>query len=390
MSITLPAQGLVFWPVGSGDCTTVAVNKDIVLQVDIRHLAAADDDDDHRTPVIDHLVELLPKKDGKPYLAVFALTHPDEDHCSGFPDLLKAVTIGELWFTPRVFREYKKDLSEDAQAFRDEAMRRVKNTIKNGGKVGSGDRCRIIGYDDLLSEDDFTGFPKEQLSVPGQAITTLDGISFGSQFRGFVHAPFKDDSDGERNDTSLGLQVTLANGSAAGRVLLLGDLCYPTIQRIFKRSQENDLKWNVFLAPHHCSKSVMYWQDEGEEEESLKQNILDAIEGAAEMPGYIVASSEPIPVSNEAGDNPPHAVAKARYQEIAPGGFLCTQEHPKKESSQPIVFVLSEDGFEYVQFDGRAEQSRRGVEKGRTLGDAIAAARGTGEPPRERVGFGVR
>ena len=390
MPIVLPGQGLVFWPVGSGDCTTIVVNKNIVLQVDIRHLAAADNDDDHRIPVIDHLVELLPKKDGKPYLAVFALTHPDEDHCCGFPDLLKAATIGELWFTPRVFREYKKDLSEDAQAFRAEAMRRVKKTIKGGGKVGSCDRCRVIGYDDLLSEDDFNGFPKEQLSVPGQAIGTLDGVSCDSQFRAFVHAPFKDDSDGDRNDTSLGLQVTLANGSAAGRVLLLGDLRYPTIQRIFKRSQASDLAWNVFLAPHHCSKSVMYWQDEGTEEESLKQDILDAIEDAAELPGCIVASSEPVPESNEAGDNPPHALAKARYQEIAPGGFLCTQEHPSEESPQPIVFALGEDGFEYVQLDKRAEQAGRGIEKGRTLASAVTAARGTGEPPGERVGFGVR
>ena len=60
---------------------------------------------------------LLPEDDGKPSLAVFVLTHPDEDHCLGFKDLLKRVKIGEIWFTPRVFREYSKDLSDDAKAF---------------------------------------------------------------------------------------------------------------------------------------------------------------------------------------------------------------------------------------------------------------------------------
>ena len=69
----------------------------------------------------------------------------------------------------------------------------------------------------------------------------------------------------------------------------------------------------------------MYWKDDGDQDEVLKQDILDAMEEAELSPGYIVASSEPVPASNDKGDNPPHAKAKQRYEEIANDKFLCTQ-----------------------------------------------------------------
>lgn len=382
VNLDIPSQGFVFWPVGTGDSTTIAVTDEVFLQVDLRHMKSADEEDDPHTPIVDRLVELLPQVNGKPYLPVFALTHPDEDHCLGFDDLLKRINIGELWFTPRIFREYKKDLCDDAQAFRKEAKRRVKKTIQEKEDVASGDRVRIIGYDDLLKDEEYEGFPRERLTIPGNEILELDGEDQSDYFRAFVHAPFKDDAASERNDTSLALQVTLYQDDKSARALLLGDLCYPIIRQIFDRSKDDDLKWNVILAPHHCSKSVMYWQDEGEDKESLKQDILDDMEKAADDPGYIVASSEPVPKFNKSGDNPPHAKAKSRYEEIAPDGFLCTQEHPNEKDPEPIIFCLDDNDLEYVQPKGDKSKNKN------DLAEATKAARGGNEPPTERVGFG--
>ena len=84
MSLNFPDRGLVFWPVGTGDSTTVRVAESVYLQVDLRHMAKSEEDDDPAWPVIDELTEILPKLRGKPYLSVFALTHPDLDHCQGF------------------------------------------------------------------------------------------------------------------------------------------------------------------------------------------------------------------------------------------------------------------------------------------------------------------
>src|SRR5437899_12368828 len=98
MADSLPSRGFVFWPVGCGDSTTVVLEADVVMQVDLHHLECASDDDDPRIPVLDRLIPLLPKHDDKPYLALFVLSHPDEDHCLGFKELQKRAAIGELWF----------------------------------------------------------------------------------------------------------------------------------------------------------------------------------------------------------------------------------------------------------------------------------------------------
>jgi hypothetical protein len=382
MNSTLPARGFFFAPVGNGDSTTVIVDPGAVLQVDLHHMVCADDKNDTSFPIVDELVRLLPKVNGRPYLSTFALTHPDDDHCCGFADLSKRVTIGELWFTPRIFVEHQDDMCDDACAFQEEALRRVKATVAAGGLPKSGDRVRIVGRDDILNEEPFKGFPKGFLTIPGNEITQLDGRELAGRFRAFVHAPFKDDVGCERNDSSLGLQISLIEGRVVGTALLLGDLCYPTVKRIFDISQPQDLLWNVFLAPHHCSKSVMYWQDAGETEETLKQSLLNQIESAAQRPAYIIASSAPVPIANKPRDNPPHTKAKARYEEIAPDGFHCTMEHPSEANPLPIVLEMTPTGLRYLAPEASA--SARTPD----LIGAIAAARGSAEPPKDRVGFG--
>src|SRR5947209_3207214 len=128
MTVKLPARGFVFWPVGCGDSTTIKVNENLVMQVDIQHHESSETDEAYH-PVVDTLVdEVLPIREGedKPYLAVFALSHGDKDHSKGFIELLDRCIIGELWFSPRVIRDYEENetLSEDAEAFCEEANRR--------------------------------------------------------------------------------------------------------------------------------------------------------------------------------------------------------------------------------------------------------------------------
>ena len=126
----LPIQGYVQWPVGTGDSTTVCMADELVMQIDLHHLGVSEKEGDPHTPIVDRLIALLPKQGKSPYLAVFVLTHPDEDHCLGFKELLANVAIGELWFSPRIFREYKKELCSDALAFREEAVRRSARLFK--------------------------------------------------------------------------------------------------------------------------------------------------------------------------------------------------------------------------------------------------------------------
>lgn len=393
MAFTLPTKGIVFWPVGTGDSVTICIDAENVMHIDLHHLVAADDDEDPREPIVDRLVKLLPKRDKKPYLSLFVLTHPDKDHCLGFKELREKVTIGEIWFTPRIFFEHKGDLCDDAQDFVKEAKRRVKKTIEKEGAVGSGDYVRIIGYHSLLEDDEYKGFPEDLITRPGNSITGFDGEDRSDVFDAFVHAPIREDEgDQERNETSVGLRVEVKEGEHTGQALLLGDLSYPSIRRIFdetKRHENDDkLNWDVFLAPHHCSKSVMYFKGEGEEEATLKQDILDDIEAAAEEIGFIIASCDPIPSTNESGDNPPHAKAKQRYEEIAPNGFLCTGEHPNEKNPEPIVFEVTAEGFVYKVPSDEKGDDDKSESRATRLAAAIVAGSGQPSTPTERVGFG--
>ena len=372
----------VFWPVGCGDTTTIVVSKDEVVQIDINDKVMAAEKSNEHIPIVDELVEKLPKRGGKPYLSVFALTHPDLDHCRGFKDLLNRVTIGEIWHTPRVFREHAGDLSDDAKAFRNEARRRAGLMIAARGDAGAGNRVRIIGYSNLLQPGErYFGFPMDFYTRPGQAITHLDGVEAGNRFHAFVHAPFKEGQADERNETSLAMQVTIGNSQQVMRGLLLGDISYPVLMQIFQQTHwhHNDdmLKWNVLLSPHHCSKKAMY------ENDALQQDVLDEFKACQLDVGYIVASSDEFPPSNSAGDNPPHRKARNRYEEIVNTAFVCTGEFSTPQLVRPIIFTLTAQGIHMGGANYAISESAR-----HTLDAAIAAARGSSAPPTAKVGFG--
>ena len=383
----MPRRGIIFWPVGTGDSTTIVVDEDHVVQVDLHDMAQADRDDAVVTPVVDVLAACLPERDGRPYLAVLVLTHADQDHCRGFADLLEAVTIGELWATPRLWREYEDAdavICDDARAFQEEAERRVGATraaAARGEQPASGDRILVVGYDTDREQHAYADLPGEYLTGPGHAVTSLDGDDVSAAFEAFIHAPFKDDCAAARNETSLALQVTLHDpGGADATVLLLGDLAHDTIMKIFTYSEahrrEERLAWDVLLAPHHCSKHVMYVGGE------LQRDVLDAFERHARDNAVIVASSMPVPARNDVGDNPPHAKAKARYLQIldTAGQFVCTQEWPGPDQPSPVVFGLGAGGLtlldpSFLDVSGQAPGAARKA-AGESAAPADAAAAG--------------
>jgi len=383
---SLPTNGFVFWPVGCGDSTTIVVNEDVVMQIDLRNMAKAEDDEDPAIAVIDELLRVLPKKEGKPYLSVFALTHPDDDHIHGFQDLLKKVTIGEIWHTPRIFRDYEDEieLSEAAEAFRKEVHRRRQAVIDNPTNVKAGDRVRVIGHDDILNEDKYKNFPKERTSMPGTLITMLDDSEVSDSFEAFIHAPFKIDPADSRNNTSLSLHVALKNGDQTAMALFFGDREYPTTKLIFDTTIDHDreqyLNWDLLLSPHHCSKRTMYWKDDGETE-SFKKDIMDHFEKYQRAGGYVIASAN-CDFTDGDGDNPPHSKARKEYEKIVDAGhFLCTHEHSTAEDQKPICFELSDSGFKFSNSSG-------GDTEKSALSTAVAAGRGGDAPPQQQVGFG--
>ncbi|NQV15305.1 hypothetical protein HQ531_07595 [bacterium] len=385
-----PEKGFVFWPVGTGDSSTIVINDETIMQIDLHQLEKAEEEDDPHVQIVQELESKLNKVDGKPFLNVFALTHPDEDHIKGFEELLEKVTIGEIWHTPKIFHEYKKDLCDDAIAFKDEVTRRKDLIISNSGNVDVGDRILVVGHDSLFTEGaDYEKLPEEFRANPGNLITSLNGNEYSDNLEVFIHAPFKEDISGDRNNTSLALHIKIINGASFGQALFFGDREYPTIKKIFDRTTEKGntdrLAWNIMLSAHHCSKKVMYWKEEEEGEESLKQDILDEFDKYSQDTPFIVASAE-ADFTDGKGDNPPHKKARNRYEELIEGDhFICTQEHEIDGVIEPIVFRLDDEGLSFL---GDGENNSKEEKYNSGLGSAAVAARGEDEPPTQKTGFG--
>jgi hypothetical protein len=96
------------------------------------------------------------------------------------------------------------------------------------------------------------------------------------------------------------------------------------------------------LAPHHCSKKVMY-QRNGDGQEQLQVDVLNAFERNARTGSVIVASSGVVPPSDIDGANPPHRMAADRYMETAEQ-FICTMSWGDESAPSPVVFGVDAFG----------------------------------------------
>lgn len=338
---SLPGIGFVSWFVGAGDSFTLLTGKEggsgeLVLQVDLNHLELSEDDDEPQVAVIDQLAEILPEVDGKPYLAAFALTHPDLDHCRGFGDLIEKVAVGELWATPRIFDEYKSELSDDAEAFRNEADRRLE--IAGKGKAKSGDRIRVIGHKEVLDSKPYSNLPDSAKSEIGTAVESIDGHDASGRFTAVFCGPADADDDADRNDTSLAMQVTLADGDCSQRFLLLGDLAHEALGDIFDNADDAHVEFDVLVMPHHCSKGALFDSDG-----NTDTKVVEGLKAAKAEGAWAVASSPPIPKADEEGADPPHRAAWDEYGEIFGDDYMvCTGSHGSEEGPDPVVFAVGD------------------------------------------------
>lgn len=383
MEFEKPEKGVVYWPVGTGDSSTVFIGER-TIQIDLHNLGKAEDEETPHWEIVKELEKCLPKKNGRPFLDVFILTHPDLDHIKGFELLLEKVDIGELWFTPRIFLEYKKDLSDDAVAFRDEAFRRIK-ICKNNDDLNEGDRVKVFGFSDILEKDNYKDILTEDLlTIPGNEISEFNGVDLSEELVAFIHSPFKEKLEGDdRNDTSLGFQLTLKEGEKQGKFLFFGDLAYDSILKIFEINKDDEnLQWNSLLSPHHCSKKVMYLREDGND--IFQQDIMDNFEKGRVDDPYIVSSSESFRSKDKDGDNPPHILAKNRYKALLDNEdhFICTHEHPEMNDPEPVTFIVDGNGFKYT---GRGKKKKS---KETDLKKSIAVLTGEGSGHNSQVGHG--
>ena len=350
---------ITYFPVGNGDTSLIQLSNEGKILIDCNITTDSRDETEESTyDVHEHLLSTLKKDDNDvPFIDAFILTHPDEDHCRGFSETFYTgdpakyseadkkvglIRIGELWFTPRIFSPHEKDMCDTAKAIRKEAKRRIQlYKEKKTERKDSGNRLRVIGYSD---NTDLKGLD-EIITTPGNSIDVVNGNSL-KDFSFFVHAPFKKDTDSkwsERNDTSVILQARFDVDGEKNAALAFfgGDSGYGIWDEIVQRSNEDSLKWDIFMAPHHCSWSFFNETPQGENDKPCKSaiNLLNKKRVGAK----IVASCDPI---KDDDNNPPHFAAKEEYIKIVGSeNFFVTSDYPPgSKNPLPIIFTMTNNG----------------------------------------------
>lgn len=345
-------QKLKFYPVGNGDTVLASLSEGQHLMIDckIDNDAASDKS---KFDVEKDLLGTLPKDaEGRHHLDAFILTHPDQDHCTGFKDTFfcddperydrnaverNAIIIDELWFSDTLFNRFDAPLSEAAKNFKKEAQRRKNLYITNPTKAKKpGNRLVLIEFFENVDDADLRSVTVE----PGTSTALINGMQ-KTDFSIFVHGPFKtptSDSQ-DRNETSVIMQLRFGVGrdSMASLAFFAGDADYNRFKRLLDERDDESIEWDLLLAPHHCSWTFFNMTPQADFPEPQKSSI-QFLE-RQRVSGIVVASSKKI-VDDE--DNPPHHEAKKEYcKKVDSDDFYNTGNTPL----DTIEFTATESGF---------------------------------------------
>lgn len=349
-----------FFPVGNGDMTLIELESGRKLLIDVNIRNAADDPDDDTPDVAEMLRDRLSRDDeDRLYVDGMLLSHPDKDHCTGlrkhfhlgppsrWSKSADKILIREIWSSPMVFRRALRThvLCDDANAFRNEAWRRVVWFCDSGGMVADGDRILILGKDEGKKTDNLTDI----LITVDSVFSRING-QHDETFSARLLAPRPKSSDEteeearakNRSSTILNLAIAGQGVAGAGRFLTGGDAEVAIWEKLWQRhwNHADWLDYDLLQAPHHCSwHSLSYdsWSEMREDAQvcdDAREALSQARDGA-----IIIASSCPI---LDDDNNPPCIRAKREYTAMANnvgGSFKCAGD-----SSDVLAYEIKKAG----------------------------------------------
>lgn len=363
-----------FYPVENADCTLIKLSNGKTIITDCQIFDNLNDDKGTQVRFdvkSDLLKELGKDENGHPFVDLFVSTHPHDDHCKGFEGHFyhgdpndydpstnqNEIIIGELWITPR---GVGNKLADSAETIRKEAKRRRNLYDEDEDYYGEyGNYLHIIGYNQQTTFDERYGY------VPGTTITSVNGDDL-RWLELFIHAPFKEDVEtskkaDDKNATSIVIQYSFKalddsyQEAIKCRLLMAGDAEHEIWQHIIDNNNDDEkLKWNIFLAPHHCSWTFFNEPDNKEEVKPSAETIMKKQVG---IMSYVIASSKEI---KDDDNNPPCHEAKKEYKKRLSNAdnFLNTATNDiKNKIPQPIVFKIDKHGKRLVTTIVKASES---------------------------------
>lgn len=331
--------------VANGDMTLFQFDDGRTLLVDINIRPGATDPDDDTPNVVEQLCSRIERDDeGRPFVDAMLLTHPDKDHILGLSEYFHLgppnewseksdkILIREMWSSPIVFRRASRKhvLCDDACAWSSEARRRVA-LYREHGLGEPGDMIVILGEDVEGKTDDLGDI----LVKAGESFTVVAGEA--GAFQANLLAPMLADSDEEAEELSknnssviMVLEVQGDDVPSAARYLIGGDAEVVVWEKVREKYDDEDLAYDILIAPHHCSwHSLSHdsWSDYGEDAE-VSESARSAL-GQANAQAQVIASSKTI---TDDDSDPPCVRAEREYRSILKDGrggtFTCVADQP--------------------------------------------------------------
>jgi hypothetical protein len=352
---------IIFYPVGNGDSSQIALENGKRLLFDYRHLKKTEEGEGPEINLKERLKRDL-KKANRNDFDVVAFTHADSDHIENsteFFELLHAeeyqdkdrVKIKDLWVPAAMILEEAPvdEQHKENVLWRQEARYRLRK----------GKGIRVFSRPDKLKtwleENGLTLESRKHLITDaGQLVPSFDLDADGVEF--FCHSPFikhVDHSDDLRNPAALILNVRFKSGQELIDYFAVGDTEWDVLEDIVAitkyHKREDRLGWDLFKAPHHCSYKAL--SDEKGKRITEPKPLVKELLLAGKRNGHVVSSSDPI-ADNEAAyeqEQPPHVQAKNCYlkhlEKIGGGQFFVTMEEPNAREPEPLVFNIDANGL---------------------------------------------
>ncbi|MEP5759429.1 MAG: hypothetical protein ABJ327_09060 [Litoreibacter sp.] len=358
---------ITFFPIGNADTSLVELNDGRRMLIDFADTKKPDDDAEKRCDLTKHIRDDLDGSDFDSYHIV-AFTHLDDDHCHKSSEYfwLQHATkyqsdsrkkIDTLWVPATAITE--EGVKDDGRIIRQEARYR----LLEGKDIKVFSRPERLK--DWLAEHGLTIEDRKDCFVDAGQI--VGGLSLkDDKVEVFAHSPHAYRSDEneieDRNGDSLVFQMRFEEGGNYTDVLFAADVPHEVISEIVeitkKKKNEERLHWNIYKLPHHCS-YLSLSNDKGTNKTTPVEQVKWLCETQGEANGYIVSSSQPVPVKSSKEDEdvqPPHRQAANYYRQdvVNSDHMLVTMEQPKKSAPKPIVIEIGGRGAKLKHFGAPA------------------------------------
>jgi len=350
---------LTFHPLGNADCTRFDLADGQKMLVDYADVRNPNDQWDRRIDLPNELkADLRAAK--RDYYDVVCFTHLDDDHCCGAGDFFwlehavkyqgeGRIKIRELWVPAAAILE---DGCEDsARIVRQEARHRLKK--------GAGIRVfsRPAKLKEWLESNGLTLESRAHLITDAGQFVPGFSTSGREQVQFFIHSPFGWRQDAneiiDRNQDSVVFQATFREGIRDTHALFMSDINHDSIEQIITTSKrhkhEDQLRWDIFKVPHHCSYTAV-GPDKGDDETKPTDEVKWLCETQGQQRCTMMSTSKSIPVKGNNDDKdpqPPHRQAAAYYKRVASmkdGSFKVTMDLPSSSKPKPSTIEITDRG----------------------------------------------